>query len=474
MAAVATVAAACGGSSGGGSTTTTKASASGSSTTAAPSGSSTTASGSGSSTTASGPASPGSFLGGAVTNGSTTGNKASAPGITTTQILLGSTQPLTGPAAPGYDEISPGSNAIFQYVNAHGGIYGRKIKYLVENDQYDPAITATATRKLVLQDNIFADFNPLGTPTDIAIQPFLNSQKVPQLFIASGCACWSDPKYPWSSGWQTNYIIEGKILGKYIVDHYKGEKVGYIYQNDEFGQDGVKGLDLQIPKSDVVSRQTYDTTTLSAGLGNQVAALKSAGVKVAVLYTIPAATTLTLLAAAEIGYHPQWVVSSVGADPPTLTGLLKSISKGKAGGSLLNGMVSNDYLPAESDYANPWVAAFRTIWKKYDTGQPWDGNTEYGMAVGYTMVELLAAAGRNPTRASLMTTLETDGSHFPGPGLVPLSYSSTDHYGYQGSQIGVTENGTYTLSGPVYVSTNNGPITTYTGTPTTPPTGFGS
>jgi hypothetical protein len=224
----------------------------------------------------------------------------------------------------------------------------------------------------------------------------------------------------------------------------------------------------------VVGRQTYDTTTLSAGLGNQMAALKAAGAKVVALYTIPAATALAMLAAAEIGYHPQYVISNVGADPPTVSKLLSSFSKGKAGGSLLQGAITAGYIPSESDHSNAWVSDFRAIWKKYDTGQPWDGNTEYGMAVAYTMVNLLKAAGKNLTRQGVTQILEGKGAGFAGPGLVPLSYSKSDHYGYQGMQIGKEVNGGITLSGPAYVATNNGPIKTYSGSSSSPPSGFGS
>ena len=128
-----------------------------------------------------------------------TADAASTPGVTSSSITIGATVPLTGPAAPGYDEIAPAMNAVFGYVNAHGGVYGRKINYMYLDDGYNPANTATLTRKLVLQNNIFADVGPLGTPTQTAVQGFLNAQKVPQLFIESGCNCWSNSKYPQSS-----------------------------------------------------------------------------------------------------------------------------------------------------------------------------------------------------------------------------------------------------------------------------------
>ena len=132
---------------------------------------------------------------------------ASAPGITPTQILIGSHQPLTGPAAPGYSEIAPGANAYFQYVNAHGGIYGRKIKYTYLDDGYDASKTVSVVHQLILQDNVYAIFDGLGTPTHLAAVSFINSSKVPDVFVASGCDCWNDPsKYPETFGWQIDYI----------------------------------------------------------------------------------------------------------------------------------------------------------------------------------------------------------------------------------------------------------------------------
>jgi branched-chain amino acid transport system substrate-binding protein len=393
-------------------------------------------------------------------------DQASAPGITKTQILLGSTQPLSGPAAPGYDEIAPASNAVFEWLNAHGGIFGRKISYKYLNDQYDPAMTVPLTKQLVSMP-MFADFDPLGTPTQIQVEGYLNSQKIPQLFVASGCACWSEPStYPWTFGWQPNYIIEGKILGKYVSAHFAGQSVGYLYQDDEFGQDGVKGLDQEIASHAVVSRQPYSVAqlTAAAGLGSQVAALAAAKAKVVVLYTIPAATAEVLLAAAALHYHPQWVISSVGSDVPTLTGLLSAFSKGKAGATLLNGILTAGYLPPFTDSSSPWISLFKQIWQRYDSHNKFDGNTEYGLAVGFTMAELLKLSGRNPTRQSLVSTLENDASSLDGPGLVPLSYSATDHYGYEGSDVAEILNSSYKVVSPVYTAQNTGPVTPFTGT----------
>jgi len=384
-------------------------------------------------------------------------NTASAPGITATSITIGSHQPLTGVAAPGYDEIAPSSKALFDDVNAHGGVNGRKITYTYQDDGYNPTNTATVVRSLVLQDNVFGIFNGLGTPTHLAAQQFLNSERVPDLFVASGCDCWNNPsKYPYTSGYQTDYTIEGKITGQYIQNNLAGKKVGYLYQNDDFGQGGVQGLDQQIPKSSVVTRQTYVPTNLD--VGPQVAALQSSGAQVAVLYTVPPFTALTLAAAAKIGYHPQWVTSSVSADPTTVGGLLK-------GTSMLEGLVSSSYLPSPNDTSNPWVQTYMRIHNQYVPNLPFDGNTVYGMSVAYTFVKLMQQAGTNPTRQSVVNALKT--ANLAGPGLVPISYSGAS--GYTGVQMGTISGGKLTLSGPRYTATDNGPIGTFNGTQPPPP-----
>ena len=187
---------------------------------------------------------------------------ASAPGITPTTITIGSHQPLTGPAAPGYSEIAPASNAYFQYVNANGGVYGRKIIYKYLNDAYDPTTTASVVRQLVLQDNVYAIFNGLGTPTHLAVVKYLNQSKVPDVFVASGCECWDNPgTYPDTFGWQLDYIREGKILGQYIKQHFPGKKVGVFYQDDDFGNGGLTGIKDEVPASSIVSTQPYQPGT---------------------------------------------------------------------------------------------------------------------------------------------------------------------------------------------------------------------
>ena len=402
---------------------------------------------------------------------SSSSSSSSTPGVTSNSIAVGSHQPLTGPAAPGYSEIAPAAKAMFQYINAKGGVDGRSINYTYEDDAYNPSQTATVVRKLVLQDNVFAIVNGLGTPTHQQVQPFLNTEKVPDLFVASGCVCWNQAsKYPETYGYQTNYQIEGRILGKYVHDNFAGQKVGFLLQNDDLGQGGSDGLTAEIPSADVASKQNYDVSALSSGLGNQMAALQAAGVKVVVGFSIPAATALGLLAAAQIGYHPQWVLSSIDADITTMSGLLASFSKGKAGASLLEGVLTAGYLPSASDTSNPWVALYKKIHDQYDASNPFDANTVYGMSWAYNFIQVLQKAGKNLTRKSLTDAMNS--ADLSGPGLLPLTYSSTDHRGYEGEQMAKFQSGTVTAFGPVYKALETGTISTSTKTQPAPPANF--
>jgi ABC-type branched-subunit amino acid transport system substrate-binding protein len=390
-----------------------------------------------------------------------------SPGVTSTSILIGSHQPLTGIAAAGYDEIAPAENAFYQYVNSKGGVNGRKITFKYLDDAYNPAQTTTVVRQLVLQDNVFGIVSGLGTPTHEAVVQYLNANKVPDLFVASGCDCWNNSKKaPYTFGFQTDYTIEAKILGKYVTDHFKGQKVGIIYQNDDVGQGALKGLPQEVPKSALIARQPYSVNDLTSasGLANQVSAMKSAGAQVVVVFAVNFGSALILKEAAQIGYHPQFVTSSIGSDPPIIDGLL-----GTGNTALENGVITDSYLPSEFNLTNPWIALFKKIHDQYDSSEPFDGNTVYGMAAGYLFTQAVKGAGKNLTRQGVINALNSKGSTYKGPGLVPLGFSSTNHSGYLGAQVGIVNNGSVITSGPVFQSSDSGPVTTYTGGQPAPP-----
>jgi ABC-type branched-subunit amino acid transport system substrate-binding protein len=408
---------------------------------------------------------------GASGSGSGGGSSANTPGVTATSITFGTHQPVTGPAAPGYSEIAPASQAYFDYVNAHGGVYGRKLHLIIKNDQYNPTLTVNVVKQLVLQDNVFGIFEGLGTPTHTKVVGFLNSSKVPDMFVATGCPCWDKgTTQPETFGWLPNYTIEGKILGLYIRHHFKGKKVGVLYQDDDFGQGGLAGIEDEVSPGSIVSKQPYESGTTS--LATQITALKSSGAQVLVEFTVPIYTAIARLTAFTLGYAPQLVVSNVGIDPTTVAGLLKVVSKGKASGTaLLNGVVTDGYLPSSSDTSNPWIKLFMKIHSQYDASAPFDGNVEYGMASAYTLVQALVAAGKNLTRAGLVNAVDADGKSWTGPGLVPFRYTATEHGGYGGIEMGSVQNGKIVLSGKPIVTepTASAPILRYSGTQPAPP-----
>lgn len=402
---------------------------------------------------------------------SSSGGSSTAPGVTATSITFGTTQPLTGPAAPGYSEIAPASQAFFNYVNANGGIFGRKIHLIIKDDAYNPTNTVNQTHQLVLQSKVFGIYEGLGTPTHTKVVGYLNASKVPDIFVASGCPCWDNgTSQPYTFGWQPNYTIEGKILGQYLKQHFAGQKIGVLYQDDDFGTGGLQGIEAEVSASDIVSKQAYQpgTTTLAA----QITAIKSSGAKVLVDFTVPIYTAIGQLTSFTLGYKPQLVVSNVGIDPTTVGALLKSVSKGKASGTgLIEGAITDGYIPSVDDLSNPWIKLFKKVHDQYDRSAPFDGNVEYGMATAYTLLQALQAAGKNLTRQDLINAINSQGSKWTGPGLVPFRYTTTVHGGYGGTEMGQIRKGKIVLfGGPLVTDPSAGsPIKPYTGTQPAPP-----
>ena len=393
--------------------------------------------------------------------GSSTGD-SSAPGVTSNSILLGTTQPLTGPAAPGYSKISAAMSAYFAFANASGGVNGRKITLKVLDDGYNPTNTATDTRQLVLQDKVFALVGALGTPTHTAVLDFIKQNKVPDLFVSSGSRSWNQPtKYPTTFGWQPDYTVEGKILGDYVKKNFAGKTVCTFGQGDDFGTDGAQGVELTLGSGSLKTKQTYTPT--NTNVAPQIGALKAAGCQVVVSFTVPGFTALALGTAAQLKYQAQWVVSNVGSDIVTLTGFLKDATK-----PLLQGVVTDTYLPVPTDTSNSWISLFQMVDQKYDNNAPFDGNVLYGMALAYTTLQALKAAGKNLTRGSLVAAVEKGG--FTGPGLTPFRFSSSDHSGYAGTQVVVIKDGVATPTGSVYTTDDaSGPLNTVSSQPPAAP-----
>src|SRR3954454_7114170 len=229
-------------------------------------------------------------------SGSSTPN---TPGVTDSSILVGTHQPLTGPASAGYSKIAPATKAYFDYVNANGGVNGRKITYKILDDAYNPATTQQVVRQLVLQDKVFAVVNGLGTPTPTAVLDFPKTNRVPALFVASGSRSWNQPdKYPGTFGFNPDYTVEGKILATYVKSSLAGKKVCFLGQDDDFGRDSLAGIEKIL--GPVAAKQSYVTS--NPNVAPQLGSMKAAGCEVLMPATVPGFTALSISTAAKIGF----------------------------------------------------------------------------------------------------------------------------------------------------------------------------
>jgi ABC-type branched-subunit amino acid transport system substrate-binding protein len=400
----------------------------------------------------------------------------STPGITPTSVLVGSDQALTGPASAGPGgQIAPASLAFFDYVNAHGGVFGRSINYTVLDDASDPASAVSDETQLVSNDHVFAYFDGFGTTEHAAIVDSLNAARVPDLFASAGCTCWNEPvQHPETFGFGAEYPAEGRLAGRYLTRTFPDARIGYIWEDEPVGccQQAVQQLDSEIPAAQVVTRQRFTTDELPADrLLPQVRAAQSAGAQVVVLDTLaPQAVALGLLDAASLGYHPTFFVPSSGSsDPDTVATFIQRFSGGKASPALEDGVITEDFLPSASDTTNPWITLFRRIHDTYQPQAPFDNPTVFGMAVAFTFTEALKAAGPHPTRQSIVAAVNRGAVNLGGPGLAPLDYSPFNHAGYAGEQIGTVRNGGIVLSGPVFITHETGPIVAVPVSRTTPP-----
>ena len=226
--------------------------------------------------------------------------------------MIGGTIPLSG-VASAYRTVGLGAAAYFRYVNAHGGVNKRKIKYLIKDDAYDPGKTTEKTRELVEQDHVFAIFNSLGTEHNLATRPYLNALKVPQLFVASGATTWGKDykQWPWTIGYQPNYRAEGTIYGRYVAKTSPKARIGVLYQNDDYGKDLLAGLTRGLGKKAklVVSKQSYDVT--DSDVQSQIAKLKAAKVNVLMNFATPQFAIQSYVYAHKLGWKPKVFVNAV-------------------------------------------------------------------------------------------------------------------------------------------------------------------
>ncbi|SHF63428.1 ABC-type branched-chain amino acid transport system, substrate-binding protein [Geodermatophilus nigrescens] len=396
-------------------------------------------------------------------------NEASDIGITEDTIKLGAHYPLTGVAAPGYSEIPTGVEAYFDYVNANGGVNGRQIEFVYRDDAYNPTNTSQIVNQLVLEDEVFAIMSGLGTPTHNAVTDFLNSENVPDLFVSSGSRLWDDvEEKPYTFGWQPDYEIEGKIIGQYVAENFPDAKVGLFLQGDDFGEDGAAGA-RQYLEDQIVAEETY--VPGNTDVVPQISALQAAGADLVLGFNVPSYTALSQLTALRLGYQPQWFYSNVGSDPALVGSLLARFSEGAVSdASLLDGVLTTEYIPGLDAPDNPWVQLWQQVWEESGQEGELTNYRIYGMSQAYTMVQALQSAGQNPTRDDLVAAVEQAGSEWEGPGFTPFRYSEDRHAGYSGMLVSRLQGeGSEDLT-PILVTDNgDAEIEELDGEPASPP-----
>ena len=321
------------------------------------------------------------------------------PGATDTEIKVGNIMPYSGPASA-YATIGKTEAAYFNKLNSEGGINGRKVNFISYDDGYSPPKAVEQARKLVESDEVLLIFNSLGTPSNSAIQKYMNAKKVPQLFISTGAAKWNDPKnFPWTMGWQPNYQTEARIYAAYILRNYPGKTIGVLYQNDDFGKDYViglrEGLGDQASKL-ILVESSYETS--SPTVDSQVVQIKGANPDIFINISTPKFAAQAIKKIAELNWHPVHFLTNVSA---SIGGVMKP-----AGYENDQGILSTAYLkdPKDPDWKNDpamneW-RAFMTKW--YPEGDQDDGATVFAYGVAKGLEQVLKQCGDDLTRENIM------------------------------------------------------------------------
>ncbi|WP_315734705.1 MULTISPECIES: ABC transporter substrate-binding protein [unclassified Bradyrhizobium] len=335
----------------------------------------------------------------ALTSGGAFAQKKYDTGASDTEIKIGNIMPYSGPASA-YGVIGKTEEAYFKKINAEGGINGRKINFVSYDDAYSPPKAVEQVRKLVESDEVLFVFNPLGTPSNSAIQKYLNGKKIPQLFVATGATKWNDPKnFPWTMGWQPSYQSEGRIYAKYLLKDKPGAKIGVLFQNDDFGKDYLKGLKDGLgdkAASMIVMEESYETSEPS--IDGHIVKLKASGADVFFSVTTPKFAAQAIKKLAEIDWHPTHLVVNVSAS-------VGSVIK-PAGFENSQGILSAAYA---KDAADPqWnddpgmKKFFDFLAQHYPDANKLDSSTVYGYGAAQTLVKVLQMCGDDLTRANVM------------------------------------------------------------------------
>ncbi len=373
--------------------------------------------------------------------------KKYGPGASDTEIKVGNIMPYSGPASA-YGLIGKTIDAYFKKVNAEGGINGRKVTFITYDDGYSPPKTVEQARKLVESDEALLIFQPLGTATNTAIMKYMNSKKVPQLFVATGATKFGDPKdFHWTMGWQPTYQAEGRIYAAYILKNHPNAKIGILYQNDDYGKDYVKGLKDGLGDNAklIVSEQPYETSDPT--VDSQIINLKSSGADVFFNVTTPKFAAQAIKKAHEISWKPVHLLNNVSN---SVGSVLKPAGFEASKDVLSTGYLKDPTDPTWNDDAGKkeWLAFMD---KYFPDGDKTSSFTAYGYSVAQTMAQVLKQCGDDLTRENVMkeaANLKDIQLPMALPGI-KLNTSEKDYYPIEQMQMQKFNGERWELFGPV-------------------------
>jgi len=374
---------------------------------------------------------------------------AQTPGVTATEVKVGNTNPYSGPASA-YGTIGKALGSYFKKVNDEGGVSGRKINYITYDDSYSPPKAVEMIRKLVEQDEVALLFQTLGTPTNSAVHKYMNQQKVPHLFVATGATKWNDPKnYPWTMGFQPNYQTEGRIYAAYILKNFPDAKIGVLYQNDDYGKDYRKGLHDglgEAARKMIVLEQTYEVTDPT--IDSQIVNLKTSGANVFFNVTIPKFAVQAIKKAHDIGWRPAHFLNNVSS---SLATVLKP-----AGLEASKGLITALYMKEITDpqWKNDkgfqdWVAWMK---KYYPEGAVDDQANAYAYIAAQAMTQVLKQCGNDLSRENILkqaANLKNVEFSLLLPGI-KVNTSPTDHAPIEQEQLAKFDGERWVLFGEIY------------------------
>jgi len=326
-------------------------------------------------------------------------DKKYGPGASDTEILFGQTMPYSGPASA-YGVIGKAQEAYFRMLNEHGGVNGRKLRMLSYDDGYSPPKTVEQIRKLVEQDNVLFTFQTLGTPSNAAIQKYMNQKKVPQLFVSTGASRFSEPKeFPWTMGFNPTYLTEGRIYGRYIRAHKPDGKIAILYQNDDFGREVITGLRQGLGAGAdkmIIAEVSYEVTDPT--VDSQMVRLKNSGADVFVNLTTPKFAAQAIRKAAELQWKPMHLLT---VNSVSITQVLKPAGVDNAKGILSIGYLKDWTDPAWKDDAG--MKKWSAFMDKYMPGSDKDNAVYlYAYTAAQLLEQVLKAAGDDLTRENIM------------------------------------------------------------------------